>query len=74
MGGTVMREPVEETEAREASLRSQLLNDVLRKEEEEALLLAGGFRPVEGGLWKKDGMWFGREAALQRVRNSGTNS
>ena len=39
------------------------------RREENAMLAAAGFELVEGDLWRKDGCWFGREAALQRLRN-----
>jgi hypothetical protein len=68
-----MLEPLGEMQFREANVRSRPLKDVLR-EEEDALLLARGFQPAEGDLWRKDGMWFGREAALQRVSNIGKNT
>lgn len=37
---------------------------------EDFALIAAGFEPVdkEGTLWKKDGVCFGREAALQSSR------
>ena len=34
-----------------------------RKQDEA--LLAASFEPTEGGLWVKDGVLYGREAALQ---------
>jgi hypothetical protein len=34
---------------------------------EASALLTEGFEPAEEGLWKKDGLWYGREAALQHV-------
>ncbi len=37
---------------------------------EDFALAAAGFEPTEeeGTLWRKDGVLFGREAALQRAR------
>ncbi len=37
---------------------------------EDFALVAAGFEPTEeeGTLWRKDGVLFGREAALQRAR------
>ncbi len=43
--------------------------DALRRREDSALL-AEGFEPTEEGLWRKDGLWYGREAALQYVRRA----
>jgi hypothetical protein len=39
-------------------------------EREDFALVAAGFEPTEeeGTLWRKDGVLFGREAALQRAR------
>jgi hypothetical protein len=36
---------------------------------EDFALVAAGFEPTEeeGTLWRRDGVWFGREAALQSV-------
>jgi hypothetical protein len=39
----------------------------LRREQENAALIATGFALVEGDLWEKDGVCFGREAALQNA-------
>ena len=37
---------------------------------EDLALVAAGFERTgeEGTLWRKDGVWFGREAALQSAR------
>jgi hypothetical protein len=37
---------------------------------EDFALVAAGFEPTEeeGTLWRKDGVWFGKEAALQSAR------
>jgi hypothetical protein len=47
----------------------QLGFDKLRKVEESALL-AEGFDPAGGELWRRDGIYFGREAALQNTHRS----
>ena len=38
-------------------------------ERENQALVAAGFESAdeEDGLWSKDGVWFGREAALQKA-------
>jgi hypothetical protein len=36
------------------------------KEKEDLLLLELGFEPAGEDLWRRDGIHFGREAALQR--------
>ena len=36
------------------------------REKEDLLLLELGFEPVGEDLWRRDGIHFGREAALQR--------
>jgi hypothetical protein len=45
---------------------------------EDFALVAAGFEPTEEGtLWRKDGVWFGREAALQsahKERRAGARS
>jgi hypothetical protein len=41
----------------------------LRKAEDSALL-AEGFDPAGGVLWRRDGTYFGREAALQNALRS----
>jgi hypothetical protein len=49
-------------------------------EQENRVLLAAGFQPEDEGknvLWRKNGMWFGRTAALQtamRVMRESTES
>lgn len=41
----------------------------LMKNQEDFTLQAAGFRPTEEGtMWRRDGVWFGREAALQNAR------
>ena len=35
------------------------------KKEQDRVLLAEGFTPVRGDLWRRDDIYFGREAALQ---------
>jgi hypothetical protein len=39
-------------------------------ERENRALVAAGFEPLgeENALWSKDGIWFGRNAALQKLR------
>jgi hypothetical protein len=37
------------------------------KRQEDALLVAEGFEPAEEDLWIRDGVWFGRGAALQQL-------
>jgi hypothetical protein len=38
---------------------------------ENRALMATGFEPThEDDLWKKDGVWFGRNAALQKARQA----
>ncbi len=39
-----------------------------RREKEDLLLLDLGFEPAGKDLWRRDGIHFGREAALQRVQ------
>src|SRR5215208_7084518 len=41
----------------------------LRKRE-DSLLLAEGFDPAGGDLWRRDGIYYGREAALQYAHSS----
>ena len=41
----------------------------LRKRE-DSVLLAEGFEPAGGDLWRRDGIYFGREAALQYAHSS----
>jgi hypothetical protein len=41
------------------------------QEEEDALLFEGGFEPAGSTLlWERDGVYYGREAALQTVRRN----
>ncbi len=40
-----------------------------QRSEENAKLVAAGFEAMGGDLWRKDGCWYGREAALQELRN-----
>ncbi len=37
-------------------------------EEQDAILVTAGFEPAEGGLWARNGVRFGRQAALQDAR------
>ena len=39
------------------------------REKEDLLLLDLGFEPAGKDLWRRDGIHFGREAALQRVHH-----
>jgi hypothetical protein len=39
-----------------------------RRERENSTLLRAGFEPVGDNLWKREGVMFGREAALQYAR------
>jgi len=41
----------------------------LRKRE-DSVLLAEGFEPAGGDLWRRDGIYYGREAALQYAQSS----
>jgi hypothetical protein len=40
------------------------------KKAQDSVLLAEGFEPAGGDLWKRDGIYFGREAALQYAHSS----
>ena len=35
------------------------------REKDDSVLLAAGFEPAGGEMWQKEGVLFGREAALQ---------
>ena len=41
----------------------------LRKAQ-DSVLLAEGFEPAGADLWRRDGIYFGREAALQEAHSS----
>jgi hypothetical protein len=42
---------------------------------ENFALVAAGFEPnEEGTMWRKDGVWFGREAALHSARKQLTEN
>jgi len=41
----------------------------LRKRE-DSVLLAEGFKAVGGDLWRREGIYYGREAALQYAQSS----
>ena len=45
------------------------------QQKEDSILGAAGFEPGDGGIWQKNGVLFGREAALQyawcELRDSG---
>jgi len=40
------------------------------KKAQDSVLLAEGFEPAGGDLWRRDGIYFGREAALQEAHSS----
>ena len=40
------------------------------REREDSVLLAEGFKPVGADLWRREGIYFGREAALQYAHSS----
>lgn len=44
------------------------------REKEDLLLLDLGFEPAGEDLWRRDGIHFGREAALQRVKRELLNA
>jgi hypothetical protein len=37
---------------------------------ENSVLLAEGFKPVGGDLWRREGIYYGREAALQYAHST----
>ncbi len=37
--------------------------------EQDSLLRVEGFEPAGGGLWRRDGTYFGREAAMQKAQS-----
>ena len=37
--------------------------------EQDSMLLAEDFEPIGGGLWRRDGTYFGREAAMQKAQS-----
>jgi hypothetical protein len=39
------------------------------QQKEDSILRAAGFEPTDGGIWQKNGVLFGREAALQCARH-----
>ena len=47
----------------------QLGADKLRKAQ-DSVLLAEGFEPAGADLWRREGIYFGREAALQYAHSS----
>jgi hypothetical protein len=47
----------------------QLGADKLRKAQ-DSVLLAEGFEPAGGDLWRREGIYYGREAALQYAHSS----
>jgi|SRR5215217_3345956 len=40
------------------------------KKAQDSVLLAEGFEPAGGDLWRRDGIYYGREAALQYAHSS----
>ena len=38
-------------------------------QEQDSMLLVEGFEPVGSDLWRRDGTYFGREAALQKAQS-----
>ncbi len=38
-------------------------------QEQDSVLLVEGFEPVGSDLWRRDGTYFGREAALQKAQS-----
>ena len=40
------------------------------KKGQDSILLAEGFKPVGGDLWRREGIYYGREAALQDTHSS----
>ena len=38
-------------------------------QEQDSMLLVEGFEPAGGGLWRRDGIYFGREAAMQKAQS-----
>ena len=48
------------------------VHTTLFREQEDCALLAEGFEAAEedGLLWRKNGLWYGREAALQQIRRA----
>ena len=37
--------------------------------EQDSFLRVEGFEPAAGGLWRRDGTYFGREAAMQKAQS-----
>ena len=40
------------------------------KKAQDSVLLADGFKPAGGDLWRREGIYYGREAALQEAHSS----
>jgi len=40
------------------------------KKAQDAILLAEGFKPAGADLWRREGIYYGREAALQDAHSS----
>lgn len=55
-------------EAKQGDARRRWSHELWAKQEEYSTLVGAGFEPTyEKDLWKKDGVWFGKEAALQHA-------
>ena len=58
------------TEKKQRYVSRQRVRDRVQSTENRALV-ATGFEPThKDDLWKKDGVWFGRNAALQKARQA----
>ena len=53
-----------------SSRGSKELSDLGKlSEEQDSMLLDEGFEPAGGRLWRRDGTYFGREAAMQKAQS-----
>ena len=50
--------------------RQEQRNVAKLRKAQDSVLLAEGFEPAGGDLWRREGIYFGREAALQYAHNS----
>ena len=58
------------TEKRQDCVPRQRVRNRVRSTEDQALM-ATGFEPTnKDDLWRKNGVWFGRNAALQKARQT----
>jgi hypothetical protein len=56
------------TQKKQGYVSRQRVRDRVQNMENQALM-AMGFEPThEDDLWRKDGVWFGRSAAMQKAR------